>query len=359
MQFSDYDPLKGERLQVLTPDGEADPELLPDFDDEALRDVFRRMLAARLVDRRCVALQREGRLGTYPPLEGQEACQVGSALALAATDWIVPSFRELAATLVREVPLETILLYWMGNEEGSRIPRRYRVLPVSIPVGSHALHAAGMAMAMQYRRETGAVICYFGDGATSEGDFHEAMTFAAVARAPAVFFCQNNAWAISVPRKIQCAAAILAAKGVGYGMPGIQIDGNDPFAAFLATRTALERARAGEGPSFIEAVTYRLGPHTTSDDPSRYREDAEVEKMRLLEPLLRYRRFLEMRGLWSQEWEDGLTAELEEWMDEAVRQAETHPPPGPQDVFDYMFADLPPHLARQRADLQADLAGEE
>lgn len=355
MQFSDYDPLKGQRLQILASDGEADPELLPAFDEDTLRGLFRHMLAARLVDRHCVSLQREGRLGTYPPLEGQEACQVGSALALAEADWIVPSFREMAVTLVRGVPLETILLYWMGNEEGSRIPRKYRLLPVSIPVATHTLHAVGMAMAMDYRRETGAVACYFGDGATSEGDFHEALTFAGVRRAPVVFFCQNNAWAISVPRKIQCAAESLAAKGIGYGMPGIQIDGNDPFAAWLATRAALERARAGEGPTFIEAVTYRLGPHTTSDDPSRYREETEVEKMRGLEPLVRYRRFLEKRGLWSQPWEDGLVGEIAEWIDKAVRQAEAHPAPRPQDVFDHMFAELPPHLARQRAELLAHL----
>jgi len=358
MQFSDYDPLRGERLQVLAPDGKADPKLLPDFDDDTLCTIFRHLLAGRLVDRHCVALQREGRLGTYPPLEGQEACQVGSALALAEIDWIVPSFRELAATLVRGVPLETVLLYWMGNEEGSRIPRKYRLLPVSIPVGSHTLHAVGMAMALRYRREEGTVVCYFGDGATSEGDFHEAMTFAGVCRAPVVFFCQNNAWAISVPRKIQCAAESLAAKGAGYGMPGIQVDGNDPFAAFLATRAALERARAGEGPTFIEAVTYRLGPHTTSDDPSRYREEAEVEKMRALEPLARYRRFLEGRGLWSQSWEDGLAGEIEAWIEAAVGKAEAQPVPGPADLFDHMFAKMPPQLARQRAELLASLAGE-
>jgi pyruvate dehydrogenase E1 component alpha subunit len=215
-----------------------------------------------------------------------------------------------------------------------------------------------MAMALQYRREEGAVVCYLGDGATSEGDFHEAMTFAGVRRAPVVFFCQNNAWAISVPRKIQCAAATLAAKGVGYGMPGIQIDGNDPFAVLLAMQAALERARAGEGPTFIEAVTYRLGPHTTSDDPSRYREDAEVEKMRALEPLARYRRFLEKRGLWSQAWEDGLGRELEEWIEAAVRKSEEHPGPRPQDVFDHMFAELPPHLVRQRDELLTHLERE-
>jgi len=355
MVFSDYDPLRGARLQILTPDGEADPALLPPLDDDTLRAVFRHMLAARLVDRHCVALQREGRMGTYPPVEGQEACQVGSALALSETDWIVPSFRELAATLVRGVPLATVLLYWMGSEEGSRIPRRYRLLPVAIPVGSHTLHAVGMAMALRYRQEEGAVICYFGDGATSEGDFHEAMTFAGVCRSPVVFFCQNNAWAISVPRRLQCAASSLATKAVGYGMPGLQIDGNDPFAAYAATRMALERARAGEGPTFIEAVTYRLGPHTTSDDPTRYRDSAEVERKRQIEPLERYRRFLEGRGLWSREWEEGLGREIEAWIEAAVRTAEGAPPPRPEEIFAHMFAAPPPHLQRQRDELLAAL----
>jgi pyruvate dehydrogenase E1 component alpha subunit len=351
MNLTDFDPLQGQRLQVLDADGNADPAILPVFDDEALRGLFRHLLAARLVDRRCLALQREGRMGTYPPVEGQEGCQVGSALALAAEDWIVPSFRELAALLVRGVPLERILLYWMGHEEGSRGLRACRVLPVAIPVGTHTLHAAGMAMALRYHREAGAVLCYFGDGATSKGDFHEALTFAGAFRAPAVFFCQNNGWAISVPRARQCAAESLAAKAVGYGMPGIQIDGNDPFAAFLATRAALERARAGEGPSFIEALTYRLGPHTTSDDPSRYRDEAEVEQMRPFEPLARYRRFLEGRGLWSAEWEASLTGELDAWLDAAVAEAEKHPAPQPGEVFDHMFASLTPPLARQRDEL--------
>jgi pyruvate dehydrogenase E1 component alpha subunit len=358
MNLNDFDPLKGQRLQILAPDGTADTSLLPELEEETLRLIFRRMLAARLVDRHCVALQREGRMGTYAPVEGQEACQVGSVLALAETDWIVPSFRELAATLARGVPLETILLYWMGNEEGSRLPRSFRVLPVSIPVGSHTLHAAGMAMALSYRKQSDAVLCYFGDGATSEGDFHEAMTFAGVRKAPVIFFCQNNAWAISVPRKSQCAAESLAAKGVGYGMAAVQIDGNDPFAAYVATAAALERARAGQGPTFIEAVTYRLGPHTTSDDPNRYRDAAEVEKMRPLEPLVRYRRFLEGRSLWSEAWERELTAELEEWIEEGIRKAEGHPAPGPTDVFDHMFAGLPPHLAAQKAELLAALEEE-
>lgn len=355
MKLSDYDPLQGARLQVLAPDGRAEPELLPAFDDETFRRIYRHMLAARLVDRRCIALQREGRMGTYPPVEGQEACQVGSALALQAGDWIVPSFRELAVLLVREVPLETILLYWMGHEAGSTTPREKRVLPVSIPVGSHTLHAAGMGMAIRYRKQQDAVICYFGDGATSEGDFHEALTFAGVTRAPVIFFCQNNGWAISVPRKQQCAAGSLAAKGVGYGLPGIQIDGNDPFAAYQATTAALARARAGEGPTLIEALTYRFGPHTTSDDPSRYRDAAEVEGQRPLDPLVRYRAFLQQRGLWSDAWEQELTAAVDRRLEQAIAAAEAHPAPGPADMFGHMFAEIPPHLQAQRDDLAAAL----
>lgn len=355
MKLSDFDPLQGMQLQVLAPDGEAEPALLPDFDDATLQLIYQRMLAARLADRRCIALQREGRMGTYPPVEGQEGCQVGSALALAATDWIVPSFRELAVLLVREVPLSTIMLYWMGHEAGSCLPREQRVLPVAIPVGSHTLHAAGMAMAIRYQKLQDAVICYFGDGATSEGDFHEALTFAGVAKAPVVFFCQNNGWAISVPRKQQCAATSLAAKGVGYGMPGIQIDGNDPFAAYQATAAALARARAGEGPTLIEALTYRFGPHTTSDDPSRYRDEAEVEKRRPLDPLVRYRLFLQQRRLWSPEWEAELTSQTESWLEQAIAKAEAHPPPAPEEVFASMFAELPAHLRAQRDELLAAL----
>lgn len=355
MDFRDFDPLQGARLQVLDSEGRGDPALLPRLDEETLQRIFRQMLAARLVDRRCVDLQREGRMGTYAPVEGQEGCQVGSVLALAPGDWIVPSFRELAAALTRGVPLENTLLYWMGSEEGSRLPRNLRYLPVSIPVGSHTLHAAGMGMAIRYRRQNDAVLCYFGDGATSEGDFHEALTFAGVYRTPVIFFCQNNAWAISVPRKKQCGADSLACKAVGYGIPGIQIDGNDPFAAYLATRAALERARAGEGPSFIEAITYRLGPHTTADDPSRYRQSDEVEKMRPFEPLLRYRRFLQERGLWSEDGEKRLTAEIEEWMAAAIARVEARPAPGPDDVFDYMYDGPTPELLRQKELLQAVL----
>ncbi len=358
MKLADYDPLQGQRLQILDPEGHADPDLLPDFDDDTLRLIFRWMLTARLTDRMCLTLQREGRMGTYPPVEGQEACQVGSVLALNEGDWVVPSFRELAAALVRKVPLETFLLYWMGNEEGSRIPRALRFLPVSVPVGSHTLHAAGLAMAIRYKKQKDAVLCFFGDGATSEGDFHEALTFAGVRKAPVIFFCQNNAWAISVPLKEQCAASSLAAKGVGYGVPGIQIDGNDPFAAYLATAAALKRARAGEGPTFIEAVTYRLGPHTTSDDPSRYRSAEEVERMRPREPLVRYRLFLQERQLWSEEWEKELSAEIEEWIDEGIRGAESRPDPAPGEMFDHMFAAMPPHLARQKAEFLAGLEEE-
>jgi pyruvate dehydrogenase E1 component alpha subunit len=358
MELADYDPLQGKRLQVLGPEGVADPALLPALDEEVLRLIFRRMLAARLVDRTCLTLQREGRMGTYPPVEGQEACQVGSVLALSETDWIVPSFRELAAALVRGVPLERILLYWMGHEEGNRLPKSLRFLPVAIPVGTHILHAAGLAMGISYRRQKDAVLCFFGDGATSEGDFHEALTFAGISKAPVIFFCQNNAWAISVPRKAQCAAASLAAKGVGYGIPGLQIDGNDPFAAYLATEAALKRARAGEGPTLIEAITYRLGPHTTSDDPGRYRSAEEVERMRPLEPLVRYRLFLKGRGLWSESWEAEITADIEEWIAEGIQMAEAFPDPAPEDIFDYMFAELPPHLARQKADLLSSLQEE-
>jgi len=358
VKFSDYDPLQGQILQVLNPEGDTDPALLPELGDEVFKDIFRQMLTARVADRHLVILQREGRLGTFAPIEGQEACQVGSVLPLVQGDWIVPTFRELAAMLGRGVPLEKILLFWMGNEEGNRLPKSLGVLPIAVPVASQIVHSVGMGMAFRHQRKKNAVVCYFGDGATSEGDFHEAMTFAGVTRAPVIFFCQNNAWAISVPREIQCAADSLAKKAVGYGMPGIQIDGNDPFATYLAVSAGLERARSGDGPCFIEALTYRLGPHTTSDDPHRYRSRKEEERMRALEPLSRYRAFLERRGLWTEEEEMKLTAELESWIDGEVTKAESRPAPGPDDIFDFHFASLPPGLARQKAELEAWLRGD-
>jgi pyruvate dehydrogenase E1 component alpha subunit len=223
-----------------------------------------------------VSLQRQGRFGTYAQMEGQEASLIASTYPLQPQDWMVTTYRETGAMWRHGVPLKSLSLYWMGNEFGSHMPEGVRVLPISIPVGSHPLHAVGLAYAGKYRRDNSIAITYFGDGATSEGDVHEAMNMAGVLQLPCVFLCQNNQYAISVPIREQTASATIAQKAVAYGFPGVRVDGNDIFAVYAAVEEAVARARRGEGPTLIEAYTYRLGPHTTADDPTKYRQDSSM-----------------------------------------------------------------------------------
>ncbi len=354
-----YDPLKGETVRILNPEGVCDESLSPALADQDLHRLYRYMVLGRLADRKAVSLQRQGRIGTYAQIEGQEAAQVGSAYALEKRDWIVPSFREAAGMVVHGVPLSLVCAFWVGSEEGNRIPEGVRCLPISVPVGSQLSHAVGIAWASKIRREPTVVLTYFGDGATSEGDVHEAMNFAAVYQVPCVFFCQNNHYAISLPRSRQSAAPTLAQRGIAYGMPGIQIDGNDVFAAYTVTKEAVERARAGGGPCFIEAVTYRIGAHTTADDPTRYRDESELREWRRRDPIDRFRRYLEHRGLWNEEREERLKEECAAEIEAAVEEAERLPSPQPDDIFRYMFAELTPQLRAQREELRSSLpAGE-
>ncbi len=355
MYLDRSDPLKGERLEILDAEGRVDEALRPDVSDDELRRLYGRMHAMRAADQMALKLQREGRMGTYAPLWGQEACQLAAA-ALGPGDWLVPSYRETGAMWLRGVPLSTLYRYWIGDERGSVWPEDLRVLPVSIPVGSQALHAVGLGWAMKLRREPSAVLAFFGDGATSEGEVLEALNFAGVFQTPTVFFCQNNQFAISVPRRRQTAAKTIAQKAVAFGFPGIQIYGNDPLAVLGAVGEALERARAGGGPALVEALTYRLGPHTTADDPTRYRDEAEVERMRPFDPLLRVRTYLEGRGLWSAEKEASLEAEVRAEVDRAVEETYALADPDPAVIFDHTYAELPPYLKRQRAEYLGALA---
>ncbi|MDW7710576.1 MAG: pyruvate dehydrogenase (acetyl-transferring) E1 component subunit alpha [Deferrisomatales bacterium] len=347
MYLERFDPLRGERLEILDADGRVEESLRPPVTDDRVRRLYGRLHAIRAADRMALKLQREGRMGTYAPMEGQEACQL-AADALGASDWLVPSYRETGAMWLRGVPLATLYRYWIGDERGSVWPEELRVLPVSIPVGSQALHAVGLGWAMKLRGEASAVLVYFGDGATSEGEVLEAMNFAGVFGTPTVFFCQNNQYAISVPRKRQTAARTIAQKAVAFGFPGIQVYGNDLLAVLGAVGEALDRARSGQGPALVEALTYRLGPHTTADDPTRYRDDTEVARMRAFDPLLRVRRYLEGRGLWSEEDEVALEASVREEVDRAVAEAYSLPEPDPAGIFDYTYAELPPDLRRQK-----------
>lgn len=325
-------------LRVLDESGRVDPADCPDLPDAEVVAMYEAMVLTRTLDNRAFLLQREGRLGTYAQSLGQEAAQVGSAFALAPMDWVVPSYRENAVLICRGIPMQNILLYWAGDERGMLGFKAKHCLPYSIPVGTQLPHACGMAIANKLRGSQAIVACYFGDGATSTGDFHEGLTMAGIFRAPLVFICQNNGWAISVPRSRQCAAPTLAQKALGYGIETIQVDGNDVLACYVATREAVDRARAGGGPTFIEAVTYRLGDHTTADDASRYRDAAEVEEWGRRDPLLRLRLYLEGRGLWDATRETQLAADCEHRVDVAVLAAESMPPPDAEDILRYTYA---------------------
>jgi len=342
-------------LQILDAEGHLDRDLEPDLPPDSLRHLYRTMVLARQLDLRMLSLQRQGRMGTFAPLMGQEAAQVGSAFALEPTDWMVPSFREAAAYIMRGSPLKDILLLFMGREEGNVIPKDQRNLPINIPVASQLPHAVGLAMAAKIRRDPCAALTYFGDGATSEGDFHEACNFAGVFQAPVVFLCQNNHYAISVPRERQTRARTLAQKAIAYGFDGIQVDGNDVLAVYVATRDALARAKAGKGPTLIECVTYRMSLHTTADDPSRYRKKAEEEEWQKHDPIPRFRDYLKGKELWEETWQADLEREVDAEVRRAVEEAEAEREFDPSDMLDYVFATKPPYLKAQQEELRASL----
>jgi len=349
--FEEYHPLKGKTFQILDETGTLDEELAPKFSDEQLRDFYRWLVFGRIADKKALNLQRQGRMGTYAPVLGQEAIQIGAASAMEPDDWLFPSYREIVAALIRGLPLSQMYLYWMGHEEGSRTPDSVRVFPNSVPVGTHILYAVGAAWAAKLKGEKIALATFFGDGATSEGDFHEALNFAGVFKTPNVFICQNNQFAISVPVTRQTAAPTIAQKAIGYGFDGIRIDGNDIFASYVAAKAALDRARSGDGPTLIEAVTFRLGAHTTADDPTRYRTDADVEPWQKREPMIRFEKFLREKGIVDDEFADNAKKEAEAKVEEAVATAESTPPTQPSDIFEYMYEEMPPSLKEQRASL--------
>lgn len=341
-------------LQILTPSGNlvaASP-----FDVGMARRLYRAMVFARMYDRKGTALQKQGRLATYAPFEGQEAAQVGSAAALEPDDWMVATYRDAAAMWMQGYPLELLFAGRTGDERGGSPPDHVPVLPPSITVGGHMVHAVGLAWGSRLLGEHRIAITYFGDGATSEGDFHEAMNFAAVFDVPCVFFCQNNGWAISLPREEQTRSETLAQKAIAYGMPGVQVDGNDLFGVYQITKEAVDRARAGGGPTLIEAVTYRIGPHTTADDPARYRPEDEANEWRRKDPLERVRLFLSERDDWTPEWQEQIEAEAAAEIDRAIELAEGLTALEAHEIFDGMFEQLPDHLVRQQEEM---LAGRE
>jgi 2-oxoisovalerate dehydrogenase E1 component alpha subunit len=327
-------------IQVMNHEGHL---LLPEYRQQITKELvmtfYRHLIRTRTFDRKCVSLQRQGRIGTYAPYEGQEACQVGSALALKEDDWLFPTYRDHGATMTFGHSLKHILLFWNGRNEGCVPPNGKKIFPPSVPIATQIPHAAGAAYAEKRKGTMNAAIVYFGDGATSEGDFHEGLNFASVFNAPVVFFNQNNQYAISVPITRQMKTKTIAQKALAYDIHGVRIDGNDIFAVYFETQKALERARNGEGPTLIEAVTWRYGAHTTADDPTKYRDQEESKRRReKTDPVMRLERFMKHEGWFDEKWVQQVHDEVTAEIDQAIAEMESFPKANPADIFDHVFA---------------------
>ncbi len=345
-------PAEGDMRRVIG-DGHAQPDGEVDgLTDQDMLELYRAMVLLRTYDERSVVYHRQGRIGTYAIFWGHEGMQAGSFHALDRGDWIFPSYRESAIGLLRGMPPETVLAWWRGHPAGWWDPREYGVASIAVPIATHVPHAVGFAWGKKLRGEPACAIAYFGDGATSEGAFHEGANFAAVMRAPVVLFCNNNGWAISTPVEAQTRAASLADKAVGYGMPGVRVDGGDVLAVYEATREAVNRARAGEGPTFIEAVTYRSAPHATADDPSLYIDPERVEEERERDCVSLYEEYLRGLGLLDQDLADAVREEARAVMRAGIEAAEAEEPADPALVFAHAYVAPPPDLARDFDELR-------
>ena len=324
------------------PDGEVEG-----LDEKGLLDLYRSLILLRTYDERSVVYHRQGRIGTYAIFWNHEAMQAGSVHALADEDWIFPSYRESAIGLLRGMPASTVLSWWRGHPAGWWNPAEYNVASICVPIATHVPHAAGLAWGKKLRGEPTVAIAYFGDGATSEGAFHEGANFAAVMQAPLILFCNNNYWAISTPLPAQTRAETLADKAVGYGMPGLRVDGTDVLAVYEATREAVARARAGEGPTFIEAVSYRAAPHATADDPKAYIDLERVEEEKKRECVGRYDAYLRRLGVLDDATAEEIRAWALELMREGIAAAEAEPPPDPALLFEHAFVDPPASFSQR------------
>lgn len=339
-----------EYLSILDENGELDNELEPNLDSDLLQRMFRTMLLARRFDEHLLTLQSEGRVGTFAPVRGQEACQIGAMAAINESDWFVPAFREFAAMHWRGFALADILLFVAGYNEGAAVPEDTRDLSTAVPVATQIPHAVGLGYASQYHERDEVALVFFGDGATSEGDFHEGLNFAGVLQTPTVFFCQNNQWAISLPRDKQSKSKTLAQKGLAYGMPCLQVDGNDILAVYAATQEAVKRARAGDGPTLIEGLTYRMGIHTTADDPSKYRDEKELKEWKERDPLPRFKNYLLESEVLSGDDIETMETEIKQAIDRSWEDTEAliSDLDGPEVIFDHLYAERPPYLQAQR-----------
>jgi 2-oxoisovalerate dehydrogenase E1 component alpha subunit len=345
-----------EMLQVLDEAGKAIGKA-PTLKVEELKRLYRAMLLTRLFDQRGMNLQRQGRIGFFVPSSGQEASQIGVAAAMAGNDWIFPSYRTHSIALYRGVPLRALTDQLWGNArdlvKGRQMPNHFsfrsiRWVSISSPIGTQISQAAGAARAAQVRGDDAVVWAFFGDGGTSSNDFHAGLNFAGVWKAPVVFVCENNHWAISVPEERQTASRTFAEKAVAYGMPGLRVDGNDVLAVQEAAREARERAAKGGGPTLVETVTFRMGPHSSSDDPKRYQPAELAETWKKRDPIERFRAYLKGRKVWTQTWEDALTQEIQDEITKAVEEAEATPPPPVETLFDDVYATIPRMLQEQK-----------
>ncbi|MGB3366091.1 MAG: pyruvate dehydrogenase (acetyl-transferring) E1 component subunit alpha [Acidaminobacteraceae bacterium] len=351
MIFENHNPLEGKQFQIMNKDGEIVSNDYPiTLENDKLIEMYKTMLKSRVADTKALQYQRQGRMLTYAPNLGQEATQVGTIAATEKTDWMASAFRELGSWLYRDAPLYNIFLYWYGNEEGMKMPDDIKILPISVPIASQFQHATGLAYASKYRGEKDISIAYVGDGGTSQGDFHEALNFAALNQLPVVFIIQNNQYAISMSRQKQTSSRTLAQKAIAYDMPGIQVDGNDIFAVYEATKEAVDRARSGNGPSLIECYTYRLGAHTTADDPTKYRDDAEVEEWKLKDPIDRLYKYLLANKLWTKEDDEAFRTDYEKVVKETFEKVENSGLVPLEDVFKYHYEKMTPELKAQYED---------
>ncbi|GEL77012.1 pyruvate dehydrogenase (acetyl-transferring) E1 component subunit alpha [Tenuibacillus multivorans] len=317
-----------------------------EIDQELVQQLYYHMLRIRLFDRKAISLQRQGRIGTYPPFEGQEASQVGSVLALGNDDWVFPTYRDHGATLTFGADMMRTFLYWNGRSEGVIPPEGKNIFPAAVPIATQIPHAVGTAWAEKRKDTSNVAIAYFGDGATSEGDFHEGLNFASVFQTPTILFNQNNQYAISVPVEKQMHSETIAQKGLAYDIPSVRIDGNDCFAVYFETKKAVERARNGEGPTLIEAVTWRTGAHTTADDPTKYRPDGQGENV--INPVERLEHYMKHHDFWDEAWVTKIENELTNEVEAAVEAMEQYPKPNPEDLFDHVFQNNPKQLEEQK-----------
>lgn len=350
-------------VRVLSENGRAPYANEPVIPAEDLRNLYRVMVFNRVLDERMITLQRQGRIGFYIGSLGEEAAVLGTAYALKPSDWVFPSYREAGAAFLRGYPLRQFINQLMGNREdltkGRQMPnhyaaRSYNVVSISSPVGTQMPQAVGAAMAARLRGDDAVCLVYFGDGTTSGGDFHVALNFAGVYKAPVVFVCRNNQWAISVPLAKQTASSSIAVKARAYGFEGVRVDGNDLLAVYQVASAAVAKARRGDGPTLIEAVTYRLSGHSTSDDPRIYRQDDEVTSWKSKDPIVRTRQYLEQKGLWTPAEDEELFRTVNAEILTTLKEVEAIPGPPLESLFDDVYATMPPHLAEQRAALLAE-----